>query len=133
MIRLALWSLALAVVLLATSCVSEFQQLVSVKVVGSNGAPVAGISLRYYSEPGCEGKFENVFTSGLGEGNFTKAAVRGRLYVVLERPSLCFEREGSWHVAWQKTIDPANQEQFFCTVSPASVIVCQRRSREGGT
>jgi hypothetical protein len=131
--RIAQRSFVLVAAVLATGCVAEFEQSISVRVVSEDGAPVPGVALRYYSERECQGKFETMTTAGSGEGSLIRSAFRGRLYVVLERPSLCFERKGTWQAAWQRTIDPANEEQFVCTVASDEVVVCKSHSNEGGT
>jgi hypothetical protein len=132
MSRFAITTLALLVSAL-TGCKGSvaFEQEVRLKVVGQENAPVAGLNLRYHSEPGCSGEYLAVTTSEHGEASLIRSAQHGTFAVLLEEPSLCVGEDGGWRVLWQEVIDPARVESITCTLLPAPEV-CERNPTYGG-
>jgi hypothetical protein len=125
--------LVAAVTVMSVGCDRGFEQAVSVTVLGPSGKVLPNVALRYHSEGACTGTFIPATTSTDGVATFSRRATRGGVSVLLEEPSLCFEREGKWYAAWQEFIDPADRERFACGAAPGGDLYCERLSPGGGT
>ena len=129
-----LMKLPLAVSLLSgvlslAACGSTFEVPETVVVHLSRGdAPVAGMPLRYYSQPECTGPFVAAVTDSTGNADFSRIAHRGRYAVVLEKPSLCLEpdRHGVVAQLWTTTHDPPDKLRLNCDLYGPSPEVCTR-------
>lgn len=117
--------------LLIAGCDTAFEQVVVVKVLNAQSQGVRDISLRYYSAAYCSGSYVAGGISSDGEARFSRKAVRGGVSVLLEKPSICAEQGGSWYSAWQRHIDPANQENFVCRLEVGMPLICERLSHGG--
>ena len=95
------------------------------------GAVVPGVTLRYYSQPGCTGSYVEAVTDLNGTANFSRIVHRGRYAVVLEKPSLCTEPGETWSQLWTTTHDPPDKLRLECDLSAAPREVCSRVDRDG--
>jgi len=113
--------------LLLAGCDKAFTQTVAIRITGGGELP-----LRFYSGPGCAGEFIAITTSKQGEVSFKRTAIRGGVAVLLEEPSLCYEVNGKWLVAWQEFVDPADHSSFLCNRRSPLQLACEQLP-QGGT
>jgi hypothetical protein len=123
--RLILCISATVVATAVTACdfTRDFQQTVSIHIEKS-GSPLAGIQLRYYAQAQCGGSFVAAMTNGDGRADVVRVAKRGRLAVVLEKPSLCILQESRWTPVWSTTQDPPERVAVSCDVTEAGKWKC---------
>jgi hypothetical protein len=107
------------------------EQTISVKLLGEGDLPMSGILVRYHSKPDCNGRHVEGRTSETGEVQMVRSAKHGTIVVLLEKPSLCVERRGSWVAIWEPTLDPAAYEQIECIHAESPSPICKRSPRYG--